>query len=889
MPQRGVASACGPPLGVALLLLTPAGGAAAEPLTSMGQASQPRRVVLAPVELPAAHWQAWRQNLGRHMTPEESLVFDELESDAERFAFVERFWAARDPTPRTARNEARRRFESSMALAASLFPVPDDPRAAALAQRGAPLSSLSLGDCNRFDFGVGTTRDSDVRTFAATHPKKGCTVPDLTVMGWPADVGRKALTLIFYRRDGACQRWRPGERLIPNAASNEVLLQRLEREGCFDELPQLRAALTAGFRMAAADLESSSLQLPRTGATVRSRADLEVRPGFGSEMRLEIGWMGRKVRQSFAPAALRPDRTRVTEGAAVLRADPAALAPWPEDLPWKTFSLVIDLRDLERGTVVRRALEMNVFDPLAALAIPFTIEAREGSHVATLQLSEGDVSYAPVAFAFDAPAEVEAPFAPRAEPGLLEALAAAPRVRLPESLAELTTGEVEVRVEVNGAIKEVELLLGGERVARLQAPAFSATVDFGAVPIMKPLQAVGRSEDGRVLARDEFVVNPGAQRLGVQLFDTEPLPYSRGARMVLRPRLRLQVPDGVGIDRVELLVGDVPLATLHGPPWIQTVEVERSSSPAVLRAVLHLEDGRVAETARVVAAGALEDRLLENLEIDYVEVYASVTRRGGRSVDDLDRSEVELLEDGSPQEIQRFERVRDLPLSVVLLVDSSSSMALRDNQVLEAARDFLGSVVSAKDRAALIQFNALPRVLVPLTSERERLEAAVDLMWMGGGTAFRDSVVTALHYLQGARGRRALVVLTDGVDEHSVLTAREMLEYAQRAGVAVYTLALGLHTSNPFALPPREGSASFAKSRDALRALQNLAEGSGGLAFNVASAERLPEAYRQIEEDLRSQYLLTFQSTQQGTEFRRLRVRLKRRGAKVRHAAGYYP
>ncbi len=863
--------------------------AAAEPFPASSQDPGPRFLVLEPVALPEAYWQTWREGVAAHLLPVEADVFEQLRTDEERFAFVDRFWHARDPTPGTRLNEAQRNFNTASAHAISVFPAPGDPRAEALIRLGVPQNSLTLGDCSRFDFGVGTSREADAIRFAVPHPQKGCTLPDLTVMSWAAQGERAAMTLIFYRHEGVCRRLRPGTALLPRAGSNEILLKRLEREGCFSGFPDLRRVLAEGFEKVPTQEDVKAIRIPITGSVVRRRDELVPRPGLGAAARLEIGWLGRRVREQHSTFELRPDRTRVTVASAQLELDRGALQPWPEDLPWKTISIVAELSDLERDAVSRRAFETNLFDPVAAVRIPFPLEARAGPHVLTLRVAEGDVVYDPVAFTFDVPREIEGPVTPHEEPELLEALLGAPRVRLPGDLADLVTGAVEVAVGTSGAVAKVELILGDETVAQIDQAPFSAEVDFGAVPIMRTLRAIGRSSDGRVLARDHVVVNPGAQRLGIQLHDVGALPVSRRGRMVLRPRMSLQVPHGATVDRVELFAGEVPLATLRAPPWVQTVEVKRQTTPTVLRAVLHLSDGRTAETGQVVEADAMADRVIEELEIDYVEVYASVTRRGGRSVEDLRRNEVRLFEDGVEQEVLRFERVRDLPLNVVLLADSSTSMAQHGPLVKQAAQNFLEQVVSDKDRAALIQFNTLPRVLVPLTSNRERLESAVELMWMGGGTAFRDSVVTALHYLQGARGRRALVVLTDGVDQHSLLTAREALEYAQRAGVAVYTVALGLHTSNPFALPPQEGSASFAKSRDALRALQNLADGSGGLAFNVASAARLPEAYRQIEEDLRSQYLLTFQSAQEGADFRRLRVRVSRRGVKVRSAAGYYP
>ncbi len=110
-----------------------------------------------------------------------------------------------------------------------------------------------------------------------------------------------------------------------------------------------------------------------------------------------------------------------------------------------------------------------------------------------------------------------------------------------------------------------------------------------------------------------------------------------------------------------------------------------------------------------------------------------------------------------------------------------------------------------------------------------------------------------------------------------------------RAGVAIYTIGLGLSTSDPFRQPADDTTVDWNRRRKAQRALYNLAQASGGLPFVISTAEQLPKVYEKIEEDLRSQHLLAFQSERQGEGFRRLTVKVSRRGTKVRSAAGYYP
>ena len=143
-----------------------------------------------------------------------------------------------------------------------------------------------------------------------------------------------------------------------------------------------------------------------------------------------------------------------------------------------------------------------------------------------------------------------------------------------------------------------------------------------------------------------------------------------------------------------------------------------------------------------------------------------------------------------------------------------------------------------------------------------------------GETALYDTLAHALHYFAGIRGKRALILLSDGEDSSSQYTFAEVLEFAQRSGVAVYTIALGLDRRH---LEPRG-------------VLQRLARETGGRFFAIASAQELSGIYTRIERELRSQYLLAYQSShEKGGEFRRVEVEVNAQGLKAKTIPGYYP
>src|SRR4029078_11275661 len=149
-----------------------------------------------------------------------------------------------------------------------------------------------------------------------------------------------------------------------------------------------------------------------------------------------------------------------------------------------------------------------------------------------------------------------------------------------------------------------------------------------------------------------------------------------------------------------------------------------------------------------------------------------------------------VKEDGTPQQLVRFEQVRDLPIKTAVLLDTSASMEKSMEDAQRAAPAYLTDIVTPKDRAALITFNDRPRLQVKFTNELIQLGGGLAGLKAERGTALYDSVVFALYYFNGLKGQRALIVLSDGKDENSKFKFEDTLEFAQRAGVAIYAIRL---------------------------------------------------------------------------------------------------
>ncbi|MGH7337925.1 MAG: VWA domain-containing protein, partial [Myxococcota bacterium] len=262
------------------------------------------------------------------------------------------------------------------------------------------------------------------------------------------------------------------------------------------------------------------------------------------------------------------------------------------------------------------------------------------------------------------------------------------------------------------------------------------------------------------------------------------------------------------------------------------------------------------------------------VDVDFVEIHASIVDRRGRTIEDVRPEEVVLEEAGERQEIKRFELLRDLPIHAAVMIDTSSSMAEELDEAERAALRFFGEVLTDRDRAAVVTFAEEPRLAVRFTRSLEVLAGGLAGLEAYGETKIWDALAFTLHYFSGLRGKRALVLLTDGVDSSSRYPFADVLEYAKRTGVAIYTVGLNVPRYPP----------------DAGMYLDQLAHQTGGRTYRIDRAVALGPIYETIERELRSQYLIAYQSSHaDGVEFRPLELDVERPGAQVSTVAGYYP
>ncbi len=256
--------------------------------------------------------------------------------------------------------------------------------------------------------------------------------------------------------------------------------------------------------------------------------------------------------------------------------------------------------------------------------------------------------------------------------------------------------------------------------------------------------------------------------------------------------------------------------------------------------------------------------------VNLVEVYASVADRSGEPVRGLAAEDFEVLEDGVPQKISAF-TAGDFPLTVALALDRSFSMAGSPLATVKGAtRAFLQALRPA-DQAIVIGIGSQVTVLAHAQTSRPEQLAAVDGLTAWGTTALHDAIIAAIESIDGASGRRALVILSDGDDRYSEATAAEAVARARRSNVLVYPIALG-------------------KIRPALFA--ELSTLTGGQSFHARDLAGLNQLLTRIAMQLREQYLLGYSPSRPAvkgeSEWRSISVRLKKPGLSVRARDGYY-
>ena len=437
----------------------------------------------------------------------------------------------------------------------------------------------------------------------------------------------------------------------------------------------------------------------------------------------------------------------------------------------------------------------------------------------------------------------------------------------PSTEVVLGLWRAEALVTGSRITRVVFLVDGKQQMSRTRRP-FSAEVRLAKFPTEQVVRAEGYDDSGNLVASDEVVLNQPRGSLRVRILEPR-----RGAAVAGRvlSRAEVVVPEDRRVEKVEFLIDEELIRTLTKPPWEAEIEVVASGEVSYLTVAATLDDGTRAEEVRFLNA----PRYLEEVEVNLVELFTTVTDRSGRLIRGLEQADFQVFEDERPQKIGKFDLVEDLPLTIGFTIDTSGSMVASLPEAQRAAIGFLENILTRRDRAFAVSFSDRPVLLIPPTDDITAVEEALKELRSVGWTALHDAVVTSLYYFRGVRGRRALILLSDGDDTASSIAFRDAVEYARRSGVAIFCVGVDV------------GGLNFGIRKK----LTELAQDTGGRAFFISQAEELRDVYREIEEELRSQYLVAYTSDRPAGEggFRAVEVKVKGGKLKARTIRGYYP
>jgi VWFA-related protein len=262
-----------------------------------------------------------------------------------------------------------------------------------------------------------------------------------------------------------------------------------------------------------------------------------------------------------------------------------------------------------------------------------------------------------------------------------------------------------------------------------------------------------------------------------------------------------------------------------------------------------------------VALAALLQGPSFHTEARLVVLHVTVRNARGDVITNLDRDAFTVYENGRRQPISIFRR-DDLPVSVGLLIDNSGSMRSIRRPVETAALTF-ADASNPGDELFVINFADRPRLDVPFTRDRAVLERGIRRVDAIGGTAMRDAVREAEQYLRdhGTRDRRALLIITDGNDNESAVSLDQVIQAAQQRDVVIYAVGLFSHAD---------------QSKGARKALDRLAERSGGMAYYPHSLDTVDAVARDVAHQIRNQYTLGYSPRNQLLDgsYRSIQVRV---------------
>jgi Ca-activated chloride channel family protein len=418
-------------------------------------------------------------------------------------------------------------------------------------------------------------------------------------------------------------------------------------------------------------------------------------------------------------------------------------------------------------------------------------------------------------------------------------------------------------------VERLELLINGVKQAEYRGRSTIFEVPIGEYIRRLRLRVVGYDASGSFVGDDEMVVNDPQPPFRIRLHTPPTLPPTGLAEI----SATITKPPQLQIASVDFFVGENQIATDIEAPYAVSFDVTRAQGAAYARAVARARSGQETNDIRFWNSAPVE-HIEVNLQQIPISVSGPLSRR-------LTPDSVRLFDNGEPKKIEGIIPATDLPLNIILLIDTSESMLEELPTLQRAAKEFARSLIRPNDRIAIVGFHERLFWLTGFTSDMAAIDRAVDALRPLGRTHLYDATIRMLFELQKLPGRRALVVLTDGVNSGGSFKLDHLIHYARYSGVPIYPIIKNTILSRLM---------RFGIGVVEARRFAEVARESGATWFIIERADQLPGVYRRISDELKQQYLMMFYAQGSGTDaWHSLKVDPADNRLRIRAPRGYFP
>lgn len=450
---------------------------------------------------------------------------------------------------------------------------------------------------------------------------------------------------------------------------------------------------------------------------------------------------------------------------------------------------------------------------------------------------------------------------------------------------------------IDSRIAAVDFIVDGQLAAAIKRPPFATDLELADPPREQTLEVRAWGSGGEYVGSDTVVLNRLDRPFAVRIAAIRPEHSGENARV--RVQAAVSVPRNAVLERVEFYRGEELVSTLAD--FDQKTPLRRTGTVPIgaliadidpndfVRVSARLVDGREREDAQLLQGAEYQSEI----DVQLIQIQVLVTDRRGNPVSGLAPGDFAIRENGQPRPVERVHTARDVPVVLGLAVDSSDSVLPIWRELHAIATNFLESALAPGDRAFIVDFDDAVRLPQPLTEDRDLLSRALGRLTPWGGTAVNDGLLFSLLQYGHEPGRRALVVITDGVDTRSRTRPGQSADFAERLGLPIYFIELDSSdhqraADDPSGIARRE---ALKTRREASRRLNWISRRTGGRVFPIPLlvddppwVERIEDVFDQIEEDLRHQHVLTYYSNRPPGAPVEPEIKVTRRGLRLQSA-----